>query len=66
MLDEDISAKPTQRIIIVSQQWAVLARKWDYTMMITVGIWKFCKLILVLTEVEKKDECAVSNLIQQH
>lgn len=66
MLDEDVLAKPTQRIIIISQQWAVLARKWHFTMMISVGIWKFCKLIQFLSEAEKEGEWAVYNLIQQH
>lgn len=57
MLDEGISAKPTmQRIIIISQQWAVLARKWEFTMLISVGILKFCKLIHFLSEVEKEGE----------
>lgn len=56
MLDEDILAKPMQRIIIISQQWAVLAGKWEFTMMISVGIFKFCKLIQLLSEVEKEGE----------
>lgn len=57
ILDEDISAKPTlQRIIIIPQQWAVLARKWEFTMLISVGILKFCKLIRFLSEVEKEGE----------
>lgn len=57
ILDEDISAKPTvQRIIIIPQQWAVLARKWEFTMLISVGILKFCKLIRSLSEVEKEGE----------
>lgn len=56
MPDEDIPAKPTHRIIIISQQWAVLARKWEFTMLISVGILKFCRLIRFLSEVEKEDE----------
>lgn len=56
MLDEDISAKPTRRIIIISQQWAVLAAEWEFTMMISVGILKFCRLVHFLSEVEKEGE----------
>lgn len=48
MLDEHISAEPTQRIIIISQQWAVLAGKWEFTMLISVGIFEVLQAYSVL------------------
>lgn len=53
MLDEDVSAKPTQRIIIFSQQWAVLAGKWGLTMMISVGILKVLRAYSLLVRGRK-------------
>lgn len=54
MLDGDVSTKPRRRIIIIPQQWAVLAVKWHSTMMISAGILRFLQAYSALVRRWKK------------